>query len=350
MKRVLFIYSIFLLALTYVKVLAQENNTEPIKTIFYYNTKWELTTPENSIYKREAYFDLKDMLFDGVYKDLSKDDKLIGDGYYQRGERSGMQTEYFEDQTIKTTIEYTDKGFILWQKMTPDKKFEVAKGTGKFSLPCFYFFDMRIKQGILHGEFLNGKRVGLWIYTDTGGKKTDTEHYEDGKLMKHFFYRQTDSVSVNYGKNILLSLNSINTQGLAFDKTVFATANDYFEKYVLYPTSFSRQATFPMGIKRLIIILTEELSVPHQNLLIAKLKIDEHGKQTKLGLARSLFNQTDDNALKLLKGYESLFFPAIEKGKPVPSTLYVPVASGEEWMELLRTMPGEYFTNISNFQ
>lgn len=339
---------IFLMALVGLNAYAQ-GTSEPIKLIFHYNTKWELTTPENSMYKREAYFDLKDMLFDGIYNDF-KAGKLIGDGYYHRGEQSGMQTDYFEDQSIKSTIEYTDKGFILWQKMTPDKKFEVAKGTGKFALQYYYFFDMRIKQGTLHGEFSNGKRIGLWMYADIGGKKTDTEYYDNGKLMKHIFYRQTDSVSVNYGKEILLSLSNINTQSLAFDKTVFSSANDYFEKYVTYPAALSRQATFPMGIKRLLTILTEELSVPHQNLLIAKLKIDEHGKQIKLNLVRNVFDQADDNALKLLKGYESLFFPAIENGKPIASTLYIPVASGEEWLQLLRTMPSDYFTDISNFQ
>jgi hypothetical protein len=209
---------------------------------------------------------------------------------------------------------------------------------------------MRIKQGIVKGEFVNGKRVGRWIYTDIGGKKTDTEQYEDGKLTKHIFYRSSDSVSVNYVKQIMLSVNSINTQSLAFDKSVFSAANDFFERYVQYPANLSRPITFPMGIKRLLTILAEELTIPERNLLIAKIKLDEHGKLLKVNLVRSVFGPADDAAIKLLNGYGSLYFPAITNGKPTSAVIYLPVASGEEWMELLRTMPTDYFTNISNFE
>lgn len=331
---------------------AQENvnQSQPIKITFHYNQNWELTTPENAVYKREAFFDLKDMMFDGIYTDYNKEGRMIGDGYYQRGEKSGLQTDYFEDQSVKASFEFSDHGFIIWQKMSSDKKFEVAKGTGKFSIHYFYFFDMRIKQGILHGEFLNGKRIGLWRYTDTGGKITDTEHYDDGKLMKHIFYRLNDSVSVNYGKQILLSVNSINTQSLAFDKNVFSSANDFFEKYIQYPSDFSRPISFPMGIKRLLTILSEELVIPERNLLIAKLKLDEHGKVLRVNLVRSVWSEADDTAIKLLNGYGHLFFPAILNGRPISAVTYLPVASGEEWMEMLRTMPTDYFTNISNFE
>jgi len=39
--------------------------SDPIKLTFYYNLNWELTTPEKSFLRREAYFDLGEMVFDG---------------------------------------------------------------------------------------------------------------------------------------------------------------------------------------------------------------------------------------------------------------------------------------------
>jgi len=54
---------------------------EPVKLTFYYNMNWELTTHEKSFVRREAYFDLQEMVFDGVYQDYNKDDKLIAEGY-----------------------------------------------------------------------------------------------------------------------------------------------------------------------------------------------------------------------------------------------------------------------------
>jgi hypothetical protein len=228
-------------------LLAQESYTpvsEPVNITFHYNIKWELTSPENSFYKREAYFDLREMVFDGIYKDFNKDGKLVAEGFYQHGVKAGLESDYYEDQSIKTTIEFSNNDFTIWQKVTQDKKFEVAKGTGKFSIGFFYFFDLRVKQGILKGEFVNGKKIGIWTYKDTAGNPTDTEYYEDGKLLRHVVYRKADSVAVNYRKEILLSLSSITTQSFVCDKTVFAPVNDYFEKNVPYPESFNRPITF----------------------------------------------------------------------------------------------------------
>src|SRR5689334_4922576 len=61
--------------------------SEPTKLTLYYNLNWELTTPEKSFVRREAYFDLQDMVFDGVYQDYSKDNKLIAEGYYAHGKK-----------------------------------------------------------------------------------------------------------------------------------------------------------------------------------------------------------------------------------------------------------------------
>jgi antitoxin component YwqK of YwqJK toxin-antitoxin module len=334
----------------FVGSLYAQENVEPVNITLHYNLNWELTSPEKSFYKREAYFDLKDMVFDGVYKDFNKDGKLMAEGYYQHGVKAGMQSDYYEDQTIKTSIEYSGNDFTIWQKMTADKKFEIAKGTGKFSINCYYFFDLRVKLGILQGEFLNGKKVGIWIYKDTSGKHTDTEYYEDGKVAKHIVYRKTDSVAVNYRKDVLLSLSSINTQGLAYDKSIFTSVNEYFEKQVAFPESYSRPIAFAGGVKNLLNILSQETSVEKGYLIIAKLKLNEHGKIIKFGLERYADPFTNENIEKLIREYAPYFFPAIQKGKPVASVIYLPVASGEEWAELLRTMPTEYFTDISNFE
>src|SRR5689334_15105781 len=71
-------------------------NSEPVKLTFYYNINWELTTPEKSLARREAYFDLQEMVFDGVYQDYNKDNKLIAEGYYAHGKKRGIQTVHFD--------------------------------------------------------------------------------------------------------------------------------------------------------------------------------------------------------------------------------------------------------------
>src|SRR5438105_3597855 len=86
----------------------------PVKVIFYYNAAWELTTAENSVYRREAYFDLTDMVFDGVFSDYNRDNKLIADGIYNHGIKTGIHSEY-ADHTVKTKIEYTGNDFTIWE-------------------------------------------------------------------------------------------------------------------------------------------------------------------------------------------------------------------------------------------
>lgn len=343
-----------ILALTFIVTVGNAQLTiyqpEPVEVVFYYNLNWELTTQENSFFKREAYFDLKDMVFDGAYKDFNKEGVMIGEGYYRHGARTGIQSEYYDDRSVKATFEITDTDFIIWQKMTPDKKYEVIRGTGKFLMHYYYLFDLRIKQGDLEGEFVNGKKTGTWIYKDVNGVKTDKERYEDGKLMEHKVFRRTDSISVNYGKEIILSLNSVITPGLVFDKTAFSSVNEYFEKYVSYQEGFNRSVTFPGGVKHLINLLMSEFAIPENMLFIARLKTDEHGKILKATAARPLFNETDDRAIDFLKSLNPYFLPALQNGKPVPSILYVPVASGKDWIQMLKELPSDYFTNISNFE
>lgn len=327
-----------------------DDQPEPVEIVLYYNLNWELTTQENSFFRREAHFDLKDMVFDGVYRDFNKEGVMIGEGYYQHGVRTGIQSEYYDDRSVKTTVELTATDFIIWQKMTPDKKYEVIRGTGKFSMHYYYLFDLRVKQGDMEGEFVNGKKTGVWIYKDVNGVKTDTERYEDGKLMEHKVFRKTDSISVNYGKEIILSLNSVVTPGLVFDKTVFNSVNQYFEKYVSYPEGFNRTATFPGGIKHLIGLLMSEFTIPDKMLFIARLRLDERGTILRAVPARPLFEESDDRMIDFLKSMNPYFLPAIQNGKPVSSVLYVPVASGKEWSQMLKELPSDYFTNISNFE
>jgi len=322
---------------------------EPIKLTFYYDLNWELTTPEKSSIRREAYFDLQEMVFDGVYQDYNKANKLIAEGYYAHGRKSGIQTEHFEDQSIRSTIEFSDDDFIIWQLVNDKREYEIAKGTGKFSIPFYYFFDYYLKQGILHGEFKNGKRVGAWIYYDTKKQKTDIEHYQNnGNLWSHTRFTNSDSVILDTKKEIILSVNSIYTESLAFDKESYSSVNQYFERQITFPNTFQRNVSYPGGLKRLLRLLMEA-GVPERNLVLVKVKIDEHGQVMKTGIVRSVDLSTDDRVLKVFELHQARLVPAIKDGKPYSTTIYLPVSGGERWEKMLQEMPTEWFLDMNNF-
>ncbi|HEV8514212.1 MAG TPA: energy transducer TonB [Cyclobacteriaceae bacterium] len=333
-----------------VYVYAQSGHTtqESIKLTFHYNVNWELTTPEKSFVRREAYFDLQEMVFDGVYQDYNNNNKLIGEGYYAHGVKRGIQTEHFEDQSIKSTIEFSDRDFVIWQLVNDKREYEVAKGTGKFSIPYFYFFDYYLKQGTVNGEFANGKKTGTWIYRDLRKVKTDVEYYRNGKFLSRTHFAKNDSIELNTSKEMILSINSITTDALLFDKTSFTTLNQYFEAQITYPVSFQRNVTYPGGIKRLLRLLMEA-DVPENYLALVKIKVDEHGQVLKSNIVRSVDPSTDERVLKAMERYQSRFVPAIQDGKPYPTTIYLPVSGGERWEKTLNEMPASYFLNVNNF-
>ena len=110
---------------------------DPVKVTFYYNAIWELTTPANSLYRREAYFDLTDMVFDGVFSDYNRQDELIADGFYNHGVKSGIQSEYF-NHAVKMKVEYSNRSFTIWE-WNDGKEEGVKNGSGKFNISIFYF-------------------------------------------------------------------------------------------------------------------------------------------------------------------------------------------------------------------
>ncbi len=322
---------------------------DPLKITLYYNQSWELTTPENSVFRREADFDLQDMVFDGVYKDYNKSNNLIAEGYYAQGTKRGIQTTYYDNQSIKSTIEYSDWDFIIWQMVNTNKEYQVTRGTGKFTIDYYYYNDLKFKPGILTGEFLNGKRVGKWVFTDMNKTKTDVEYYKNGDLKKRYIFTKTDSIEVVAKKEIFLSVYSLYTEALAYDKTVFTSVNQFFESQVGYPSSFQRTIAYPGSLKRLLWLLAQETDVPNRNLALIKLKIDEHGQILKLNIVRSVDENTDDRVLNAIYQHDPRFLPAMRDGKPIATTIYLPVASGEEWMKTLHEMPIEWFLDFRNF-
>lgn len=324
---------------------------EPVKVTFHYNILWELTTAENSVYRREAYFDLVDMVFDGVYNDYNRDNKLIADGIYSRGVKTGIHTEY-ADHKVKTKIEYSGNDFTIWE-WNDGKSEGVKNGTGKFSMFYFYFItsDGQVvpKEGMIDGEFQNGRRVGRWTYRDLNKSKTDEETYLNGKFLKRMKYSKGDSMELKEKKPVYLSLNSLNTEMLVYDKASFANLNQYFEKYITYPSAFERNVTYPRGLKQLLTMLSQAMDVPERNIELLRVRIDEHGQVTKANIVRSISSVYDDLTDEIFGMHQNRLLPAIKNGKPLASVVYLPIASGDEWTRMLKEMPTEWFLDPSNF-
>lgn len=317
----------------------------PLKATFYYNLNWELTTPEKSFYKRIAYFDFINMVFDGLYRDYNKQDVLIAEGSYAHGVKGGFHSEYFNNRSLKSSIEYQGNYFTVWEFHDELKMDSVRRGTGRFSLTYFYLSGLVAqptwKQGVLNGEVRMGQRAGTWTYHDINKKQTDEEFYENGKLIKRIHFSDPATVELAYSKEIIISINSLFTESLAYDHDSFTQLNQVVEQQIGYPSTFNRTATYPGGIKRLLLLLAQYAEVPEGNVSILKLRVDEHGTVLKYSIQASAGPDLDQKAIKALKSYENKLLPAVKDGIPYPSTIYLPISGGEYWVDFLNTTPIE---------
>jgi len=326
----------------------------PVKVTFYYNQSWELTSQENYYYRREAYFDLANLVFDGVYSDYNKDNKLIADGTYSQGLKSGIHTTYANDYSVKSKIEYSSNDdFTIWEWYSDDKTQSVKNGTGNFTINYYYITEVRNqlmwRMGKLTGQFQNGKKIGKWIYADDNVNNSDVEFYQRGKFIKHTHIKNADSIETNEPKSIYLSLSLLNSEVLMFDKNVFQNLNEYFEKYITYPPRFTRNVAYPGGIKRLLSLLSQEVYIAEQYLELVSIKVDEHGQPARFNIERSVNTTTDNETLQALMIHGKRLLPAMKNGVPQATTVYIPISGGKNWVETLQQAPTEWFLNPNNF-
>ena len=324
----------------------------PSKAVFYYTMNWELTTSEKSFFRREATVDLNEMVFDGIYKDYDKENKLIAEGFYAKGERRGLQNEYFSDRTLKSTIEFLNSDFTIWELKDENKEVRVKGGTGTFTLNYFYISGLvskpTWKEGMLNGEVHFGRRVGTWTYQDRGKGKTDEERYENGKLIKRIHFSDDQSVELDYPKEITISLNSLFTDSFILDRSAFKSLNEVFERTLAYPAQFQRTISYPGGIKKLLVLLAKNADIPEGNVPVVKIKVDATGKVIKYQVQNTEDPGMKDRALKAVKLFENRLLPAIKSGKPHAATIYLPVSGGQEWMDLLNRTPLEELIQVDN--
>ena len=313
-----------------------QSHPKPFNTTFYLNSNWELTTKENATFVRRAYFDLTDMVFDGVYQDYTKDSALLEEGIYDHGQRVGLQYEYFRNRAVKSCIEFHGYEFNIWEMTNPGVD-TVRRGTGKFKIPYLYLSGPVAqpvwKQGTVEGAFKFGKRSGTWLYKEAGNEQTDEELYENGKLVKRTHHSEGTTVELDYVKQILISPNAIFTESLAFDHGNFQFLNDVFEQQFIYPQNFSRNLTFAGGLKRFLLLMAQNSGMTEGQVCLLRIRFDEHGRIRKTMVLSSAGEGNDKLALEALSAQANKFLPAIQNGRPVQSLVLIPVATGEEWVK-----------------
>ena len=308
------------------------------KIILYYNSDWELTTAEKAVVKREADLDLKEIVFDGQFQDYDKENRLICEGRYEKGVRTGDQKKYFADGTLQSRIEYKNKDFTIWELTGPNRETLMKEGTGKFSIEYIYFenfFEIRKwKEGNLTGEFTDGKRTGKWTYKTKDGNRKDEEIYENGIFVKRTAFTKSGERLFDKQSQVNISPNSKRTDAFDFDLASFSNLNAFFElNPIKNIDSITRNATYPGGMKNLTSLIALNLTFPAEarrnptpGTVIISLTIDEHGIVKNYNVIKGLSKILDNEALRVMKLLDSKWLPALLEGKAYESTISIPIA------------------------
>jgi antitoxin component YwqK of YwqJK toxin-antitoxin module len=321
---------------------------EPLieKITLYYDGAAELTSSDKASVKRIVEMNLDAMVFHGVYQDFDLNDNLITEGYFHEGHKQGLRNEYFKDRSLKSTIDFSGDDFVIWQLKSELKQDLVVNGTGKFTLPFFYgtgtTLQPRWKQGKVKGEFQFGKRIGKWHYVDLGNTKLDEEEYDKGKFTRRWHYENGDSVELNYPKTIYFSLSSLMEGVFKFNSQNYFNLTKCFSERVSYPPTFNRAATFAGGLKRLLLLIAQRVPVPENSQMVIRISINENGIVTSTSVEQGLSKLLDAAAVAVIKSVELKFFPAIRKGKPYSSELYLPIYGGAEGIKLIEALPYDF--------
>ena len=326
------------------KTLCAQPANQPKPVTLYYNGAMELTTPEKALFRRETLLDFENITFSGVCKDY-KTDKLISEKFYEHGVNTGLHTEYSLDGKVKSTLEHSDQGFIIWELRSEKGDPIVTQGTGNFTISCFVVESagsgVSLKTATVSGRFERGRRTGTWTYTDQNNAVTDTELYEAGEFVSRTDY-SLGKIAVRTKKNIIIALEDLLAETFQFEEGTFINLQEYFGKYVTpLPASYNRSITFPGGMKKLLLIIALGLQTEVEENQVVKLTVDENGKYQKIKANFLLGSGFTGELASIVKPHETKLLPAIRNGKPVSMTIKIPVGNSREWIDYLQSVPDD---------
>ena len=325
------------------------------KVTIYYDQDWRITTSENFQIRREAGIDFSTIVFNGKFKDYNRENKLIAEGEYVNGVKTGNHKSFFEDGTLRSSVDWKDGDFTINDLKAENAEFTVLNGTGKFKVEYSTGSSTNKAHGILQGEFKNKERVGKWIYTDSLGNPKNEETYSHGNFKRAIVYLKPDlqtqlikkaikdsggtvtpdenSAPVNKLKIILSPYDHI--ENFDLDKTKYKNLFAFFSQVKESCDSLTNaNIRFP-GVGGYSSIIAKETRYPAaarrnniQGTVIIRVIVSKEGvaksyKILKAGNSTDIF---DNEALRVARLLEDKWFPAHKGCVPFESLINLPIS------------------------
>jgi TonB family protein len=293
----------------------------------YYDKDWKISLPNEFSSKREADFDFIELVFNGKYKDYDKENHLIGDGAYNKGEKTGIHNTYFSDGRLKSSIEYVGEEFTI-KELNSENETLIKNGTGKFSIP----FTIYKKEGVLKGEFKNYKKTGKWTYFDSLGIKTHEEIYKDDTFQKGTYFSPRGETALIKKREVFIKPNEF-IESFDVNKMELTNLFGFFSTQTnSLRDSLSLGVRYPGGIKNLLKEINRMVRYPVEAFrsgirgrVIVTITVDKKGLVKKYDITKSIDKSLDAESIRVLQLFEDKWFPSVLKGEPYESTISIPI-------------------------
>jgi len=176
---------------------------------------------------------------------------------------------------------------------TIDKKSKLKNGE-------YLKLDIKSRDTLVSGTFRDDQKTGTWKY--------------NGKESKPW-------ITYDYDKKIL---NPISEEITEIDSFMIKKDNVFVSEKVDAPPVYlgfkdELKNTFAMNVKIPVTIMTGQLSV----VSIASFTVGKNGKMKDFEVAQTLSDEVDSNIRNVLKKLDGEWVPAIYKGQPVESIVFV---------------------------
>jgi len=346
MKKIAFLF----FGISFSSLLSARN-----KLTIYYDHDWKITTSENFEIKREAEMDFSKFIFDGEFKDFDRGNHLIGEGVYAKGVKVGIHKTYFENGSLKSSIEWNGDDFTIIDLKGESIDLSVNGGTGKFKANYWIPFSRTKIHGLLIGEFKNKARVGKWIYYDSLGQPLFEESYRRGDFLRAIvFYR--DGMAGTLIKKSILGKGGVVTPSLTtrpvnkldiklqpyqsidrldFDKakyknifSFFSTLKEFCNKDTISGVQYAGgENDYKKIIARSVHYPLDATLNKSQGTALVRVIIGEDGVAKSYKIAKSSGLESFDRAaLEVARLLEDKWIPARNACVPFESFILLPIA------------------------
>ena len=344
------------------------------KITLFYNSYWEITSKENASFYREAEYDLNSLKLNGEVRDYTLNGVPLMIGYYSLDKRNGNFIFYYQNGNTKSQGNYKDDRRVgMWDYYYENGKtkqkaiFSEVPGITLFNITEYY--DRNGNQLIMNGtgswindsiesnslednglfrllgQFKDSLRTGTWkLIRISDNMIVHTENFRKGRFLSATVF---EPLFNSYGTTNFEFLDKFpdenidrleKTENLALDTTVFPftilsadistalkiiTGKDYYIK--------NRRAMYPYGDQSLFMFIAANIKYPISALqnkisgkVYIKVVINSLGKPKEVTILKGVNRDLDSEALRVISLIDN-WFPALNEGKPVESTISIPV-------------------------